>query len=404
MNSFLAHWREAATLILAAGIKRTAAAESLKTGGVPKNASNPKVNRSDTSCQFDYEVLLLQRSSKSGFMPNAHVFPGGLVDAADFSSEWLDLFQDVRHSPNFALGRVKQPPSTRPPIFATDRMKLGSPVPGEVAFRICAIRETFEESGVLLVVPKQAFNGFNTTQHKSAGGQNTGELTALAGLLEEKELMHWRLSVIENPCNFIRMCRELECLPNIWALYEWGNWLTPVGRKEKQRRYDTAFFICCLEEKPHTVQDEKEIVTFKWSSPLETILSFQAREIWIAPPQFYEMCRMYRFPLLHDLHSFACLRSLEGCEQWLPVQLSSSEGFISLLPGDSLYPKNVDLFRESDVSVTTEKSLEELQKAKTSIHRMVLHDPYTVSIHINITPKYRHLAPHAAPFDIDSHL
>jgi len=73
------------------------------------------------------------------------------------------------------------------------------------------------------------------------------------------------------------MCRELQCLPNIWALHEWGNWLTPIGVYGKQRRYDTAFYICCLDEIPYTLHDEKEIVHFKvrfeWYRYLDTFLS-----------------------------------------------------------------------------------------------------------------------------------
>ena len=195
-------------------------------------------------------------------MPNAYVFPGGLIEPSDFSSEWLDIFKAFRRSPNFGLGIVKQQPATRPPIFATDRTKLGSPIPGDVAFRICAVRETFEESGVLLAVPKEEENSL-LKKNENTSSQNQTELTRVYQMCDKSELAKWRVLVNKNPSNFIRMCRELECLPNIWALHEWGNWLTPSGVYEKQRRYDTAFFMCCLQETPDTLQDEKEIVHFK---------------------------------------------------------------------------------------------------------------------------------------------
>lgn len=260
MNTNLKHWKEAATLILAAG-HRLGVADTLSSR-TPLLGSSSYGHLPHKSC-FDYDVLLLKRSSKSGFMPNAYVFPGGLVDSSDFSSEWLDIFKSFRSSPNFGLRSVTQPETTRPPMFATDRLKLGSPIPGHVAFRICALRETFEESGVLLVVPKQEENSvLKSIEDNKCASNQVDPLHYKANHLCSGELTKWRALVNQNPSNFIRMCRELQVLPNIWALHEWGNWLTPKGRYGV-KRFDTAFFICCLQEIPHTLQDEKEIVRFQ---------------------------------------------------------------------------------------------------------------------------------------------
>ncbi|KAF5895570.1 nucleoside diphosphate-linked moiety X motif 19 [Clarias magur] len=230
MNTALKHWREAATVILAAGTKYRRGVECLwketPGSGLVRNSN---VN-SNSHKLFDYEVLLLKRSGRSGFMPNAYVFPGGLADPSDFSSDWLEVFKAVRHLPSFGLAPVKQPQETRPPIFATDRSRLGSPIPGDVAFRICAVRETFEESGVLLVVPGDQADTLNPGCHGDA------QLTALSDRWDKSLIAKWRAKVLENSENFIQMCRELECLPNIWALYEWGNWLTPILGSALQRR------------------------------------------------------------------------------------------------------------------------------------------------------------------------
>lgn len=266
MNTSLKHWKEAATLILAAGHRRGADGLSSRTRPVtaaPGPGCSPAGSHLPHRSAFDYDVLLLKRSSKSGFMPNAYVFPGGMVDSSDFSNEWLDIFKSFSNSPSFGLRRVKQPAETRPPIFATDRLKLGSPIPGEVAFRICALRETFEESGVLLAVSKQEERTLLTMLEDRCAATEPA-LHYKANELGGSELTRWRALVNQNPSNFIRMCRELELLPNIWALHEWGNWLTPVGRYGVTR-FDTAFFICCLQETPHTLQDEKEIVRFQVS-------------------------------------------------------------------------------------------------------------------------------------------
>lgn len=236
MNSRLRYWREAATLLLAAGRLR----------GQPRSPRSPS----------DYELLLLQRSSRSGFMPGAHVFPGGLVEAADFSEDWLRL---LPAEPRCGLGPVRPPPlgSTRSPLFTTDRQQLGSPVPGEVAFRICAIRETFEEAGILLLVPGPG---------PAAGGGPAAPLPA-ERLPPPAELAEWRRRVREEPMCFLQLCRQLGCVPNIWALHEWSNWLTPAGRAGG-RRYDTAFYLCCLQQRPpRTSQDNREVTAFLVRAP-----------------------------------------------------------------------------------------------------------------------------------------
>ncbi|XP_035250778.1 nucleoside diphosphate-linked moiety X motif 19 [Anguilla anguilla] len=391
MNLALRHWKEAATVILAARTRLKTATDCLKSR---ENPSPPDFTKSDLSPKpvFDYDVLLLKRSVKSGFMPNAYVFPGGLVDPSDFSNDWLETFKSFRHWPNFGLGFVKQAPETRPPIFATDRQKLGSLIPSAVALRICAVRETFEESGILLVVPKKEENDIAHCLNHPGDNNVATSPTRLNELLDERELARWRSLVNENPFNFIRMCGELDCMPNIWAMHEWGNWLTPRGL-ETSRRYDTAFFICCLEDIPRTIQDEKEIVHFKWSTPSEVMQSFQARQLFLALPQIYELGRMSRFPQLQDLHSFARMRAQEGCECFLAVRLDSSDSRVFLLPGDELYTENADFSGEKGVILRTEKGFEQLQQESSALHRLVFFDLYTVTVQVSITPKYKHLSP-----------
>ena len=66
-------WRDAATIMLTAK-------------SVSSHSSGP-------AAHFNYSVLMLKRSSRSKFMPNAYVFPGGVVAESDTSRDWVTLYK-----------------------------------------------------------------------------------------------------------------------------------------------------------------------------------------------------------------------------------------------------------------------------------------------------------------------
>ena len=102
-----------------------------------------------------------------------------------------------------------------------DQVQNSSLLEREVAFRINAIRETFEETGVMLAVNDNSSSSF---------------------ILEDLDLSDWRSRVHDNPSDFIMMCKHFDISPDIWSLYEWSDWLTPLHLKTKSR-FDTIFYI-----------------------------------------------------------------------------------------------------------------------------------------------------------------
>ncbi|XP_078412438.1 acyl-coenzyme A diphosphatase NUDT19-like [Cetorhinus maximus] len=384
MNRDLKYWKEAATVILASGVRNRFVnknATSTQTCRPPLLVPNRERNVTQSWLEtvvFDYTVLMLQRSAKSSFMPHAQVFPGGTISPSDFSSEWIQMFQPFCEPPNFKLGTVRQT-AKRAPILAMDRGRLGSEIPGEVAFRICAIRETFEESGILLVKPN--------APDKCLKGQGTITLTQY----DQKELAKWRPLVQKNTANFIKLCRELNCIPNIWALKEWSNWLTPTYLEGK--RFDTVFFICCLQEIPFTVHDGYEIVLYNWMSPLDLIEGYNSGKFFIPPPQWYELGRLCRLPCLQDLQRFSQDRALDGCERWFPIRLVASDGYAVLYPGDELYPEDPDYTGEKEMNISSSKTLEQLRLEVTRLHRIEWRELHDITLHVNIEPPYKHVNP-----------
>ena len=250
MAAVLKHWREAATLIVVTGRQK-----GLKISPNFVNSSATKLHAESPAVPkgTDYEVLLLKRSSKSKFMPNAYVFPGGVASDVDFSADWMPVFDWLGKDQRQEVFDFVQRGGQGAPMFSRLRDKTFSHIPSEIAFRICAIRETFEESGVLIVRRVKEGEDFQPSlwdKQSWASYYIDGD----ASVINE-----WRHRVIKDPKEFLHMCQELRLVPDVWSLYEWTDWLTPL-HSPGRRRFDTAFFICCVDGKPHVTEDEGETV------------------------------------------------------------------------------------------------------------------------------------------------
>jgi 8-oxo-dGTP pyrophosphatase MutT (NUDIX family) len=99
------------------------------------------------------KILILQRSSKLKFMPNSYVFPGGIVDFIDFKFPM--------EKTNFDK------------ICQNSRLNLG--LENDFSLRVCAIREMFEESGLLAMTDRE------------------GKQLKLLSVANEKDLSEWRM-------------------------------------------------------------------------------------------------------------------------------------------------------------------------------------------------------------------
>ena len=115
----------------------------------------------------------------------------------------------------------------------------------DIAFRICAIRETFEESGVLLVSHKSEFKNVSNRDRRI-------NVPKVSKLPRSFDTQMWRTKVSSDADAFLDLCTQNDVVPNIWSLFEWSNWLTPVFVKvekppKKPKRFDTIFYVCCLD-------------------------------------------------------------------------------------------------------------------------------------------------------------
>ncbi len=166
----------------------------------PRDAATVIVVRPGTAGR-GVEVLLLQRTRALDFAPGACVFPGGSVDEQDAD-------------PAILAGAWSGP--SPDDLAAT----LGIPAQRACALAVAAVRETFEESGVLLASP--------------AAGQPAPDTGALAE--DQHALLSGSLTLGE-------LLRRRHLVLRADLLTPWTRWITPEA---SPRRFDTWFFAAAL--------------------------------------------------------------------------------------------------------------------------------------------------------------
>lgn len=304
-------WQESASLILAARHVQ-------------------KYNSTVSPAIHNYKLLWLKRHQKSSFMPGMYVFPGGVVDSADSNLKWREIFAASGVN-NDRFTSLISKHTVRPDIYRSGQNEL----PKEISLRITAIRETFEESGILICKHKDDHTSTKWAKHVS---------------IPKNELQTWQSKVHNNATEFLTLCEKLDCYPDLWALHEWRNWLTP---STMPKRFNTMFYLACIPFIPYAEYEASEMEDLKW----ETLENLCSMDITIPPPQQYEVARFTKYKNLDELLDFAVERNTEeALPLYLPVLIQLKDGIVQIMPGDTMYPEEVSLFDKqiidkSDITV-----------------------------------------------------
>ena len=167
------------------------------------------------------EVFMVVRHHAIDFASGALVFPGGRVDENDFA-----LAGNAALCPN-------------PEGLATE----------DLAFRLAAIRETFEECGVLFARP--------------------GHTIALIDgeTLRSVERSH-RAPLAEGRIGFDSVLTAHDLLPATDLLTYFAHWITP---RHQPKRYDTHFFLAEAPPEHLAVHDGSESVDSVWITPRQAL-------------------------------------------------------------------------------------------------------------------------------------
>lgn len=328
MRKFAKYWRDSASLLILA-----------------RDGSNRVASKNN----FNYKVLVFKRTEKTAFMPNSIVFPGGAVDKQDANPNWTDFFVRQGISKDLLAGLTKVG-GTRPFIFENDDP---SALDRNISLRITALREAFEELGVLL-------------GHKEdeAGTSASGYSKAVGGFDIEK----WQKQVHDGEKQFVELCDELKIVPDLVNMYEWSAWLTPA--MFRKRRFETAFYLVALDEQPEVRSEPHEVAEHFWDTPSGLLQAHREEKLWLAPPQYYELNRLVHMPDIDQVVQFARNRSSLGSTLICPVQYKCSDAAVFVFPGDDLYPKTYDYITEhGDFEKYSHLTAEELRNQSKNLHR-----------------------------------
>lgn len=186
--------------------------------------------RNPVSKANDINILTLKRSQKASHFPSSYVFPGGNCDPADENSEWLKVFP--KSELDVQLNLVEKLPE------CSDNSVL----PKAVSRRITAIRETFEECGILLCK------------------RESDPIISLATNYQFENRNIWRNKIRKDPFEFYNFCQTYNCFPNLKSLHLLSNWITPTAYS---KRFNGIFFIAAVDHEIESEADFKEIEEVK---------------------------------------------------------------------------------------------------------------------------------------------
>jgi len=257
----------------------------------------------------DLHVLMLERTRRAVFGPGASVFPGGAVDAAD---------SDARTAARM-VGLDDRAASAEQGL-----------VTGGLGFRVAAVRECFEEAGILLA--REASTG-RPVEHDAAIAAARERLNA--GALELADFLTDHELVVE--------ARDLRLF---------SHWLTPLGAP---RRYNTWFFVAPAPEGEDGAHDDAELVASGWVRPRDALLQHAAGEIDLIFPTEMSLRALADYERAPDL--LADLDAVPRDESGRLHVVADGTGERVALPSDSGRPAGCWTIPLPDISFRAERAV-----------------------------------------------
>lgn len=254
----------------------------------PKDAATVVVVR---DAQGGIELFCVKRHTASGFLGGAVVFPGGKLSEADRSPEWERATTELRAR---ARSVADDPTTAR-------------------AFAVAALRELFEEAGILPV---------------AGGALDDAGIERLRAELAEKTA-----GKRDGAAEFLALVSAHGLVLDAGGLEVMARWITPAA---EERRYDTRFYVLAAPRGQSGRHDEHETTSSFWATPQEIIRAWERDEIFLAPPTVRTIELLARAASVAEALALA---SREPLTPTCPHFAQDGELSVLALPGDPLYPE-----------------------------------------------------------------
>jgi 8-oxo-dGTP pyrophosphatase MutT (NUDIX family) len=207
------------------------------------------------------EAYLMVRSTRLAAFAGMTVFPGGSVDQGDRYAE--------------PLWRGPDPADW--PLAADPELSR--------ALVVAAVRETFEEIGVLLAAP----------EHDPADFPSEAELAADRAVLESGQ------------ATLPGLLRARGLVIRTGLLAPWAHWITPEVEK---RRFDTRFFVAELPAGQEVQQPSGEASRALWARPSDALETVRRGELGMLPPTASTLFSLAQFDTVADVFAAAASRAI----------------------------------------------------------------------------------------------
>ena len=262
---------------------------SLRHPGRLQTVSDVRLAATVILARPKFEVYLARRSGRSAFAPNAFVFPGGTIDAQDDSSAAQARTLGLDPARLGAEFRARVSPDlvcTEPPI---DRG-------GARALLVAALRELFEEAGVLLA--------------RAGGG-----VPLDAAALDWNRLAVERTALRSGTLDFASLLEEHDWYADACALTLFSHWITPSS---EPRRYNTHFFFAAAPPDQAALADAFETHDGIWIAPSDALARYRRGELHLV------------YPTIKHLERLAAFDSVDAA-----LAFARSKPIVTIMPSDS---------------------------------------------------------------------
>jgi 8-oxo-dGTP pyrophosphatase MutT (NUDIX family) len=240
------------------------------------------------------EVYALRRQRTMAFGPGMYVFPGGSVDPRDADVD---------------IAWVGPPPDYWAAAFT-------APASLARALVCAAVRETFEESGVLL-----------------AGPDVNSVVADTSGADWERD----RRALIERELAFAEFLNRRGLCLRADLLRPWAHWITPFI---EPRRFDTRFFVALMPPGQRTREFGEEADQVEWIAPTAAVERFAAGSMRMMPPTLITFTELAEFDSATAALAGAEQRTISPLEPHVVIDAETAD---LVLPGDPAWGGPNDL-------------------------------------------------------------